>query len=54
MEILNIKIYVRLYQEDKGQGFILVRVLKMSNNLTLVYMYCWGDVPHGLQGRGKR
>lgn len=49
MGIVGTKIYTGSDLEDKEQGFILVRVLKMSNNPTLIYMYIWMGIPHGLQ-----
>lgn len=49
MGIVGTKIYTGSDLEDKEQGFILVRVLKMSNNPTPIYMYIWMGIPHGLQ-----
>lgn len=52
-ENVRTKIYVRLYQENKEQGFILVQVLTENSNTILVYMYIRMGIPHRLQGRSK-
>jgi hypothetical protein len=42
MGIVGTKVYLRLYQADKKQRFILVEAPKMSNSPSLFYMnYGW-------------